>query len=601
LPTKETQGAKPMSSLNLNNIYVGENGRVQLSGGSSNIDFVDTVDQMIKARRIPADNLERRVEANDEKIAALKELETLVGNLKDSMSNLYGATSFDNSKNIFESKQIFASSDGSAAGSLLGVTASNAAQTGSYKFEIDQLASRHKLASDTQAVAASADVTGITGTGSFTVTGGAGSSSITVNAGDSLQDIRDKINNVKGSTGIQASVVKVSDTESTIILTSIEEGVDNRMTLSDDSGSVLQNLGILSGAAAINAANVIDIGNNASIKLDGVTVTRGTNEFSDLVDGLTINLYDAEPGTTITIDIEQDLNQAKSAILDFVDAYNAVQSFINEKTYVDPTTFEPGEESILLGNSAVKTIESSLQQLAGTFAQGVTDRVGQDDYTLLAEIGIAFIGYGATEDPTQEKTLEIDETTLNEALLNNPSEVMELFQFRGTSNNSDVTMTGFDGNTKAATYDFSIDAAGGTINSVTYDITVDGVTTSGLTATLSGNSAFITEDGLRIFYGGDKNAADTASVTTTNGVGAQIFFELESFLDEDTGTLTQEIADIETQNKSSEDKISRIDERLARQREVLMDQFIAMESALARMKNIQSSLDELMAAGREND
>lgn len=590
-----------MSSLNLNNIYVGENGRVQLSGGSSNIDFVDTVDQMIKARRIPADNLERRVEANDEKIAALKELETLVGNLKDSMSNLYGATSFDNSKNIFESKQIFASSDGSAAGSLLGVTASNAAQTGSYKFEIDQLASRHKLASDTQAVAASADVTGITGTGSFTVTGGAGSSSITVNAGDSLQDIRDKINNVKGSTGIQASVVKVSDTESTIILTSIEEGVDNRMTLSDDSGSVLQNLGILSGAAAINAANVIDIGNNASIKLDGVTVTRGTNEFSDLVDGLTINLYDAEPGTTITIDIEQDLNQAKSAILDFVDAYNAVQSFINEKTYVDPTTFEPGEESILLGNSAVKTIESSLQQLAGTFAQGVTDRVGQDDYTLLAEIGIAFIGYGATEDPTQEKTLEIDETTLNEALLNNPSEVMELFQFRGTSNNSDVTMTGFDGNTKAATYDFSIDAAGGTINSVTYDITVDGVTTSGLTATLSGNSAFITEDGLRIFYGGDKNAADTASVTTTNGVGAQIFFELESFLDEDTGTLTQEIADIETQNKSSEDKISRIDERLARQREVLMDQFIAMESALARMKNIQSSLDELMAAGREND
>ena len=95
-----------MSSLNLNNIYVGDNGRVQLSGGSSNIDFVDTVDQMIAARRIPADNLERRVEANDEKIAALKELQTLVGTLKDSMSNLYGATSFDNSRNIFEAKQI---------------------------------------------------------------------------------------------------------------------------------------------------------------------------------------------------------------------------------------------------------------------------------------------------------------------------------------------------------------------------------------------------------------------------------------------------------------------------------------------------------------
>lgn len=161
-----------MSSLNLNNIYVGENGRVQLSGGSSNIDFVDTVDKMIAARRIPADNLETRIEENDEKIAALKELQTLVGTLKDSMANLYGATSFDNSKNIFEAKQIFASSDGSDAASLIGVTASNAAETGSYTFEINQVASRHKLSSDTQPVAAGDDITGITGTGTFTVTGG---------------------------------------------------------------------------------------------------------------------------------------------------------------------------------------------------------------------------------------------------------------------------------------------------------------------------------------------------------------------------------------------------------------------------------------------
>jgi flagellar hook-associated protein 2 len=590
-----------MSSLNLNNIYVGDNGRVQLSGGSSNIDFVDTVDKMIAARRIPADNLERRVEENDEKIAALKELQTLMGSLKDAMSNLYGATSFDNSKNIFESKQIYASSDGSDAGTLMGVTASNAAQTGSYTFEIDQVASKHKLSSDTQAVAASADVTGITGTGTFTVTGGTGSSTITINGGESLQDIRDKINNVKGTTGVQASVVKVSDTESTIILTSTEEGVDNRMSFSDDTGSVLQNLGILTDPTTIDAANVIDDGNDASIQLDGITVTRGSNEFSDLVDGLTISLYDAEPGTEITIEIEQDLNQAKTAILDFAEAFNAVQSFINEKTFIDPTTFEAGEDSVLLGNSAVKTIESSLQQLAGTFAVGVTDRVGEEDYTLLAEIGVSFLGYGATEDPNLEKTLEIDETALNEALLNNPTEVMELFQFRGTSNNSDVTMTSFTGQTSAATYDFTIDAAAGTINSVTYDITVDGVTTAGLTATLSGSSAFITEDGMRLFYGGDKNAADTATVTTTNGIGAQMFFELDAMLDEDTGTLTQAIADIETQNTSYEDKVTRIDDRLARQREVLMDQFIAMESSLARMKNIQNSLDELMAAGKENN
>ena len=349
-----------MSSLNLNNIYVGDNGRVQLSGGSSNIDFVDTVDKMIAARRIPADRLESRIEENDVKLTALKELQTLLGTLKDSMANLYGATSFDNSKNIFESKQIFASSTGSSAGELIGVTASNAAKTGSYTFEVNQVASKHKISSDTQAVAASADVTGITGTGDFTITGGSGSTSISVTAGDTLQDIRDKINNVSSSTGIQAAVVKVSSTQSTLIFTSTEEGVDNRMSFSDDTGNVLQRLGILTDPTTINAANVIDDGNDAELTLDGISVTRGSNEFSDLVDGLTISLYDAEPGTEITIEIEQDLNQAKTAIVNFIDAYNAVQTFINEKTYVDPVTGEKSEDAVLLGNSAVKTIESTL-------------------------------------------------------------------------------------------------------------------------------------------------------------------------------------------------------------------------------------------------
>ncbi|MBE70949.1 MAG: flagellar hook protein FliD [Thalassospira sp.] len=589
-----------MSSLNLNNIYVGDNGRVQLSGGSSNIDFVDTVDKMIAARRIPADNLEKRIEANDEKIAALKELQTLVGTLKDSMANLYGATSFDNSRNIFESKQIFAStSNTTEAGSLIGVVASNAAETGSYKFEINQVASKHKLSSNTQTVAASADVTGLTGTGTFTITGGSGSSSVTVAAGDTLQDIRDKINNVKDTTGIQASVVKVSETESTLILTSVEEGEANRMSFSDDTGSVLQNLGVLTDPTTINAANVIDDGNNASITLDGITVTRGSNEFSDLIDGLSISLYDAEPGTEITIEIEQDLNQAKTAILNFVEAYNAVQTFINEKTFVDPTTGESSEDAVLLGNTSVKGIESALQQIAGSFANGVTDRPDKDDYSVLAEIGLDFVAYGANEDPMLSKTIDLDEAALNEALLNEPQEVMELFLFRGKSDNSDVTMTGFDGKTNAATYEFNIDASGGTINSVTYDITVNGVTTTGKNAVVSGNS-IRTADGLRLFYGGDANASDTATVTTSIGIGAQFYFELDSILDEEDGSLTQAISDLEVQTTSYEEKVDRIDERLTRQREVLMDQFIAMESALARMKNIQSSLDELMAAGKDS-
>jgi len=582
-----------MSGVNLNNIYVGENGRIQLSGGSSNIDFVDVVDKMIAARRLPADSLEKRVEANDEKLAALKELQTLVGTLKDAMANLYGATSFDKSKNIFEAKQIFASASNGAGtsspvGQLMGVTAKNAAAAGTYSFEISQVASKHKIASNTQAVNPTDDAP--VGAGTFNIATATGNADITVAADDSLLDIRDKINAVTSNTGVQASVVKVADGQSTLIFTSTAEGEDNRMTLSDVSGTVLADLG----------ANEIDPGNNAEFTLDGIAVSRSSNEISDLIDGLSISLYDAEPGTTIKIEVEQDLNQAKSAIVGFVEAYNAVQTFVNEKTFVDPITGEKSEDAILLGNSAVKNIESSLQQIAGSFAKNVTDRAGETDYSVLAEIGIDFVPYGTSEDPLLNKTLELDETKLDEALLNQSTEVMELFNFQAKTDNANLTMTGFNGNTGGGQYDFTINAAGGTITSVTYDVTIDGVTTSGKNATVSGNS-ITTADGLRLIYTGDGTAVENATVNTSVGLGTQFYFELDSFLDEDEGVLSQEIESIETQNASYEDKIDRIDERLVRQRENLMDRFIAMEAALARMKNIQSSLDELMAAGKDSD
>ena len=125
------------------------------------------------------------------------------------------------------------------------------------------------------------------------------------------------------------------------------------------------------------------------------------------------------------------------------------------------------------------------------------------------------------------------------------------------------------------------------------------MTTTGKNAVVTGNS-IRTADGLRLIYGGDGLANDTATVTTSVGIGAQFYFELDSILDDENGTLTQAISDLETQNTSYDEKVERIDDRLSRQREVLMDQFIAMESALARMKNIQSSLDELMAAGKDS-
>ncbi|PKR55920.1 flagellar filament capping protein FliD [Thalassospira marina] len=598
-----------MSGVNLNNVYVGDNGRIQLSGLSSNIDFVDVVDQMMKARRIPADNLQKRIDSNDEKLTALRELQDLVKDLQSSISNLYGAASFDKSKNTFASKQVFTNSADGNAANLMSVSANNSASTGSYKFEISQIASKHKIGAETVNVNPDDDLSTATngsgtaiGTGTFTVGTAKGSIQIDVTATDSLKDIRDKINSTTSTSGVQASVVKVADGQSTIILTSTEEGSTNRMTLSDDSGNVLQNLGILvddgAGGTQINSAQEIDAGNDAQFTMDGVSITRSSNDIDDLVDGLSISLYDAEPGMTINVEVEQDLSAAKNAIVGFVDAYNAVKSYINEKTYVDPQTNEAGDDSVLLGNSAVKSIETSLQQIVGSTPFRSTSQ--DSDLAVLAQIGISLTSAASTGGSEDTKysagTLEIDETKLNDMLINNVDEVAELFNFNAVSNNASFNMTSFTGNTGAGSYEFSVTKdASGTITSATY--TLNGETKN---ATINGNS-LSTADGMKIFYNGAAGATETATINTSVGLGARLQFALQDMLDAEDGSLPQEIQSVETQNTTFEDKIDRIDSRIANQREVMMNKFINMEQSLAQIKTVQNSLDELMAAGKSDN
>ncbi|OKH89017.1 flagellar filament capping protein FliD [Thalassospira sp. TSL5-1] len=600
-----------MSGVNLNNVYVGENGRIQLSGLSSNIDFVNVVDQMMKARRIPADTLEKRIESNDTKVTSLRELQDLVKTLQTSIDKLYGEASFDKSKDTFASKQAFVSSADGNAGNLISVSANNNAATGNYKFEISQIASKHKVGSETlganptDALSTTTNGGGTAiGTGTFSVGTSKGSVQIEVTDTDTLRDVRDKINATSSKTGVQASVVKVAEGQSTLILTSTDEGSPNRMTLSDDSGNVLQNMGILkddgSGTMLINSDQEIDPGNDAQFTMDGVTITRSSNNIDDLVDGMSISLFDAKPGTTINVSIEQDLSKAKNAIVGFVDAYNAVKSFINEKTYVDPANNKAAEGSVLLGNSTAKSVESTLQAIAGATPFRTTSE--DSDISVLAQIGITFKSIADAQADSSEKgkytagTLVLDESKLNDTLINNADEVSELFGFKSVTDNPSLIMTSFTGNTNAASYKFSVtkDAAGN-ITSATY--TQDGGDPQN--ATINGDT-LTTADGLKLFYNGGDDKTETGTITTSVGLASRMHFAMKGMLDSENGTLHQGIEAFEKENKSFKKKIDGIDMRIANQREVMMNKFINMEQSLAKFKNIQNSLSELMAAGKKD-
>jgi flagellar capping protein FliD len=127
--------------------------------------------------------------------------------------------------------------------------------------EVLNIAKAHKVSSDVVA----SETTALGFAGTFTVNG----TSITTNATDTLQDIRDRINNANtGSspTEVSASIVTAGSGQNFLVLTADKTGTT--MTLADTAGTVLQSLGVLTGAAAIK--NELQAATSARFKADGL-------------------------------------------------------------------------------------------------------------------------------------------------------------------------------------------------------------------------------------------------------------------------------------------------------------------------------------------
>ncbi len=254
-------------ALNLDSLIVDSTGRASFSGLSSGIDFADVVNKIIAAKRIPAVTLENRITDNDAKIVAYKEMRTLLQAFQTSLGNLRGKVRVGGTGNVFTNKQVFASTsrtDGvlpTAAGSLVGVSASNAAASGTHTIELRRVAAAHKVSSS----AFTSQTTALSFSGSFTITKGTTDTTITVAATDTLLDIRDRINNVNtgsNATGVSASIVAVSSTENYLVLTQDTAGTNIVVT---DTGTVLSSLGLSSTNGLGNLRNGLSSGSKIEV------------------------------------------------------------------------------------------------------------------------------------------------------------------------------------------------------------------------------------------------------------------------------------------------------------------------------------------------
>jgi len=137
---------------------------------------------------------------------------------------------------------------------------------------------------------------------------------------------------------------------------------------------------------------------DAQFKIDGLTVTRSSNQVDDLLEGvkLTIN----GPGTVI-MDITQDAEQAVTGIQDFVTAYNDALDWINirlsESTQEDADDDFSKKFGLLHGNSMLWQSKSQLRML---MTSAVTAKYS-------AKTGKTVLGTMGTQGLTSNSTFEL--------------------------------------------------------------------------------------------------------------------------------------------------------------------------------------------------
>lgn len=235
------------------------------------------------------------------------------------------------------------------------------------------------------------------------------------------------------------------------------------------------------------------VAQDAKYQLNGlnITYTSSTNQLTEVIDGLTLNLTDVGKST---LTVTNDSSGLTDKVLEFVDGFNTLMSKFQELTQVtenkdtkttDSSTslYASQQGSILTGNYGVQLLHTQLRSIATGRATGFVPADGKgggDPYAALSSIGITIDAEKSSPTFGQLVVLRKDDKapdspykSLDEAIEENPYAVAELLA--GSSGTSDSTAFNFDniltGVTKPGIYDVNYTVTGGIIG----DVTIGGV------------------------------------------------------------------------------------------------------------------------------
>lgn len=540
----------------------------------SGLDTDALVEAAIAQRTARADTIDARVEVNEARISAYESLQELGEAVADTLSSLKSATySSLGSSNAFDEKSAsLTASDGSTATDYLAVDVESEASTGEYQLTVTQLAKAMKVA----APAADASVAlGLSGTFTIGLEGGE-TASITVTQDMTLEDISDALSDVSGTTGVNATLIKVADSSYRLVLTADDTDVAivAATTLGDD---ILAGIGLTDEDGSFT--DVIQEAQAAIITVDGVVISRASNELTDVIPGVSLSLEAATEGTTITLGITPDYSSVKTAVTDFITAYNALRDFISKQQEVEADG-TVAEDAVLFGDSTLRAMSSALSALIGA--------TGKGDIASLFDLGI-------TMDESNHLVLS-DETTLNDAILSDADALQALFETQVTTSDSTLKLIS---NSSSQDLSFTLDVAFDTDGSIS-GVTVDGE--SGL-FTVSGSRIIGAEgtiyEGLTFALSG--TTSRSIDVAITQGLADLIVNTLTVYTDDSEGLLQTRIESLRGIDEDLEARSEKIRSDAEAYRQVLINKYADMETKLEAAKLLQQQIEAILGSLNSDD
>ncbi|HWL46465.1 MAG TPA: flagellar filament capping protein FliD [Sphingomonadaceae bacterium] len=516
-------------------------------GIGSGIDTAALVANLVNAVQAPKDaQIAARETQNSAKISGLADAANAIDSFASALATLIGGGSLYTQPSSSDTSILDASA---LAGSRISGLASTV--------EVLQLAQAQTLVSTTLA-GAGAPV----GLGSLTLTLGSATATITIDeTNNSLTGLAKAING--SAMGITATVIQDTQGARLMLKGATGEAKAFTLTANPDADGDLARFTYAAGGGAMTLAQSAQ---DAKLRLDGVDVTCATNSFSDLLQGVQLDLKKAAPGTVVSLGTHSPADAIRQAVGDVVAAYNQLKATLDAATA--PRNSDGTGGGALRGDPGIRDMQQRLSKIT----LEVLSSAGTGPKTL-AEIGVR---------TQRDGSLALDTTRLDQMLATDPAGVEALFNPTQWSSSPLIAITSAMGKAKPGSYTVENIVAGpppsGTINGVPAIASGSKL----IAAATSGIAGLVIEP-----------LGDVASATLTvdPGLGGALQ-AIRDALRASTGALTTSQNSAAAEAKRIADDRLKMEATVTAYHDRLVAQFTVMDAKVAAFKATQSYLDQ---------